>query len=348
VGERYVERRKHLFSVTAVALVLGMLFSTSLLSLPASAGKAKYEYYVTGDLNDVTTPTSAGLLLAGGGTDVDAAMKWMITKSGGGDFVVIRCTGTDAYDPWIYTDLGGVNSCETIIIKSSEACYDSFVIDKIRSAEALFIAGGNQWDYVSLWKGTPIEDAIHYVASKPAPVGGTSAGLAVLGEFVFSAENNTIYSDKALLNPYGHHMALACDFLSLPNMEGIITDSHFVARDRMGRLVTFLARIVQDGWATEAKGIGIDEKTALAVEPNGDVTLFGLSESSAAYFLSTPGPPEVCQSKTPLTFLGISVYRMSGTATFNLVTWQGAGVTAYTLSAEEGTLTSTQQGGSIY
>jgi cyanophycinase len=334
--------------VLAATLVLTMVLSTVLIALPASGGKAKYEYYVSGDPNDVTTRTSAGLLLVGGGTDIDAAMKWMISRSGGGDFVVIRCTGTDAYDPWIYTDLGGVNSCETIIIQASVACSDPFVINKIRSAEALFIAGGDQSDYVTLWKGTPVEDAIHYVASKPAPVGGTSAGLAVLGEFVFSAENGTVYSDKALGNPYNNKVALARDFLSLPNMADKITDSHFVARDRMGRLVTFLARIVKDGWASEAKGIGINEETALGVEPNGDVTLFGLSSASAAYFLLTPGQPQVCQSRTPLTYLDISVYRISGTATFNLAAWRGNGGTAYTLSAEAGTLTSTQPGGGIY
>jgi cyanophycinase len=339
---------KHVLSAAVVAIVLGMVLATTSVSFSASASKAKYLYYCTGDPNDIVTKTSAGLLLAGGGTDVDAGMKWMIDKSGGGDFVVIRCTGTDAYDPWIYSDLGGVNSCETIIIQASAGCYDPFVINKIRSAEALFIAGGDQWDYVRLWKGTPVEDAIHFVASKHAPVGGTSAGLAVLGEFVFSAENNTLYTDMALLNPYYHKVVIASDFLSLPNMADTITDSHFVARDRMGRLVTLLARIVQDGWAEGARGIGINEKTALGVEPNGAVTLFGLSDSSAAYFLRTPGSLQVCQSGMPLTYLDVSVYCMTAGESFNLATWHSVDVTAYTLSAEAGTLTSSQPGGSIY
>ena len=33
--------------------------------------------------------------------DVDAAFKWQISKSGGGDFLVLRESGTDAYDEWI-------------------------------------------------------------------------------------------------------------------------------------------------------------------------------------------------------------------------------------------------------
>jgi cyanophycinase len=326
-----------------------MVLAGMLLSIPASGAKTTYEYYVWGNPDDVVTPTSGGLLLAGGDSDVAAGMLWMIGKSGGGDFVVIRAAGTDAYNPWIFKQLGGVNSCETIIILEEEACFDAFVLDKIRSAEALFIAGGDQWNYVSMWKGTPVEDAIHYVAAKPAPVGGTSAGLAVLGEFVFSAENDTIESDDALKNPYNRRVAIESDFLDLSNMDDTITDSHFVARDRMGRLVTFLARIVQDGRATEARGIGVNEKTALGVEPNGDVKFFGLcDEVSSAYFLCTPGPPEVCEPKTPLTYLGISVYKITATGTFNLASWEGGGGVAYSLSAVDGVLTSTQADGSIY
>jgi cyanophycinase-like exopeptidase len=143
-------------------------------------------------------------------------------------------------------------------------------------------------------------------------------------------------------------VAIASDFLSLSNMDGKITDSHFVARDRMGRLVTFLARIVEDGCATEARGIGVNEKTALGVEPNGDVTLFALCEVSSAYFLCTPGPPEVCEPKTPLTYLDISVYKITETGTFNLASWEGGEGVAYSLSAVDGVLTSTLADGSIY
>jgi cyanophycinase len=268
----------------------------------------------------------------------------MINKSGGGDFVVIRATGTDAYNPYILS-LGSVDSVETIIIKSRTAASDTFVTDKIRNAEALFIAGGDQNDYVTLWKGTPVEDAIHYLVTKNVPIGGTSAGLAVMGEFLFSAANGTVDSRTALGNPYNNKVALDRDFLVLPNLGGLITDSHFVTRDRMGRLVTFLARIVQDGWASPAKGVGIDEQTALAVEANGTATVLG---SGAAYFLRTPGAPEVCLAKKALTYRNVSVYRVSGSATFNFSTWVGSGGTTYTLTAENGVLTSTQAGGGIY
>jgi len=337
----------------AGTLVLIMVLSTMMISLSASGAKVTYEYYVIGDPSDSDATPSPGLLLAGGSTDVAEAMEWMIKKSGGGDFVVLRCAGTDAYNPWIYKQLaepGELNSCETIIFLEPESCEDPVLIGRIVNAEALFIAGGDQWNYVSMWKGTPVEAAIHSVRDKGAPIGGTSAGLAILGEFVFSAENDTVESDDALRNPYNRRVCLEKGFLDMPDMDGKITDSHFVARDRMGRLVTFLARIVQDGWATEARGIGIDEETALGVDPDGTVTLFGACKdgTAVAYFLRTNGEPDSCEPKTPLTYKGISVFKMTIGAKFNLATWQGDYGTSYSLSAVEGVLASTQSDGSIY
>lgn len=331
--------------VRVIALIVLVYALTGATFTLAKGDKTGYEYYVTGNPGDVTLPMpqTPSLLLMGGGPDVDEAFRWMLKKSGGGDFVVIRASGTDAYNPYIYA-MGLADSVETLIIKTRAAASDPFVVDKIRKAEALFIAGGDQYDYVKYWKGTPVEDAIHYLAKRNVPIGGTSAGLMILGQFLFSAQNGTVSSDTALADPYNRRMTLDRDFLMLPEMNNLITDAHLDYRDRMGRLVTFLARIIQDGWATEAKGIGIDVETAVAVD-NGIASLLG---SGDAYFLRTPGMPETCQSKTPLTFRGVPVQRMSGTNTFNLRNWNGNGTTNYTLSVEDGILTSSQTGGGVY
>lgn len=326
------------------AFKAGFLFLVSLVALPLFAGKKPpYQYFAVGNQNDVVRTTTAGTVLMGGGTDVDAAFQWMINKSGGGDFVVIRATGTDAYNPYINA-LGTVDSVETIIIPSLAAANDPFVANKIRAAEALWIAGGDQFDYTSFWKNTPVEDAIHYVANtKQAPVGGTSAGLAVLGQFVYTGGTGSVTSSQALANPYHTYMVFDRDFIAIPILTGVITDSHFVTRDRFGRTVAFLARLIKDGWATSARDIAVDEATAILVEANGSATRVG---SGAAYFISSNGVPAVCVSGTPLTYTGLPVYKVSGSATFNLSTWTGSGGTAYTVSVNAGALTSSN--GSIY
>jgi cyanophycinase len=65
-----------------------------------------------------------------------------------------------------------------------------------------------------------------------------------------------------------------------------------------------------------------------------------------AYFLRTPGPPEVCVAGTPLTYRNIEVYRIGPGGRFDLDTWRGAAGISYTLSAEAGVLTSSR--GAIY
>ncbi|MGB9893413.1 MAG: cyanophycinase [Candidatus Saccharicenans sp.] len=278
----------------------------------------------------------------GGGSDVDDAFRWMIQKSGGGDFVVIRASGSAAYNSYI-SNLGQIDSVETLIVNSRLGASDQFVVDKVRNAEALFIAGGDQSDYLRLWKGTPLNEAINFAVSRGAVIGGTSAGLAVLGEFVFAAYNGTVYSSEALANPYNSNISLERNFISIPLLPRVITDSHFVTRDRMGRLITFLARIIKDGWSPEAKGIGIDEATALLVEPSGSAELVGVG---AAYFLMADHMPEACQPSTPLSYSLVPVYRIQAGGHFNLLAWQGSGGQAYYISALSGNLSSSS--GSVY
>jgi len=338
--------RHFLLPFAAILFLVFLLFITackkSTPTGPTPPTDKGYSYYYVGNQADVSTSTIPGYVLMGGGSDVDEAFRWMIHRSGGGDFVVIRASGTDAYNPYI-ASLGQVDSVETLVVYSQSGANDQFVADKVRKAEALFIAGGDQADYIRFWKGTALNEAINFAIGRGVPVGGTSAGLAVLGAFVFSAMNGTVYSPEALANPYNSYITLERNFLTIPVLQRIITDSHFVTRDRMGRLVVFLARILKDGWAAEARGIGIDEATALLVETNGSAQPVG---RGAVYFLLADHPPEVCQPSTPLTYSLIPVYRIQADGSFNLLSWQGSGGVQYYVSASQGTLSSSS--GSIY
>jgi cyanophycinase len=282
----------------------------------------------------------------GGGTDVDAAFQWMCARSGGGDFLVIRATGTDAYNPYIQQLCPNENSVATLIIPNRTDASDPFVISAIQSAEALWIAGGDQSNYINFWKGTPVQDAVNSLIARGVPVGGTSAGMNVLTQFVYSAlASQGVVSSDALANPFNRYITLDRDFASVASLGGIIGDPHFVTRDRMGRDLAFLCRIYLDGWSTAPRTISIDEKTALLIEGSGKSTVVG---SSTVYFLQAPGGAQVCQAKTPLTYQNIAVYRIDATGSFNLSTWKGTGGVTYTISANAGALSSTQSGGAIY
>ena len=154
---------------------IGML-AFALCGVQAVHAEKPYKYYAVGDTKDVALPRPAypTLVLMGGGPDVDDAFKWMIRKGGGGNVVVIRASGTDAYNPYIFA-MGGARSVETLVLPSRAAASDPFVLERVRGAEALFIAGGDQSDYLRFWKDTPLETALQELANRNVPLGGTSA-----------------------------------------------------------------------------------------------------------------------------------------------------------------------------
>lgn len=293
--------------------------------------------YLTGDAADVTTTALGGLVLMGGSTDVDSAIAWMLNRSGGGDIVVIRSSGSDGYNSYMY-NMVNVNSVESIIIDSREKANLSTVAQKIRNAEALFIAGGDQWNYVNFWKNSPVEDAINYlINTKRVTVGGTSAGLAILGAAYYSAQLGSITTPQALGNPYYKTMTLgANDFVSTPYLQNVITDSHYTQRDRQGRHITMMARLQKDYGYTTVKGIGVDEETAVCIDQTGNGTVFG---KNSAYFLqNNSGPAETCLAKMPLTWnlnsQAIRAYRILGSSTgngsFNASNWTfSGGITSF-------------------
>jgi len=324
-----------------------ILLLTLLLALatPSFAAK-KYSYFRVGNANDVTTTTTPGTVLMGGGTDVDAAFQWMCQLSGNGDFLVIRATGTDAYNPYIQQLCPGENSVATLIVPNAAAAADPFVVSTIQNAEALWIAGGDQSDYINFWKGSPLNDAVSALIARGAPIGGTSAGMNVLTQFIYSALGSQgAVSSQSLADPFNRYITLDRDFANVANLQGIIGDPHFVTRDRMGRDLAFMCRIYTNGWSNAPRDIAIDEQTALLIDATGHGTIVG---SSTAYFMQAPGAPAVCAPKTPLTYTNIAVYRINASGTFNLATWTGTGGTAYTVSANAGVLSSTQAGGSAY
>jgi len=258
----------------------------------------------------------------------------------------LRASGTDAYNSYIY-GLGNVNSVETIIIDDRTKANLVEIETRIRNAEAVFIAGGDQWNYVNFWKDTKVEDALNYLRNtKGCVIGGTSAGCAIQGKYYFSAQNGTVTSSEAIANPYRSTMTIGKnDFVSQPYMQNLITDTHFNNPDRRGRLLAFMARMSKDD-AIKPYGIGIDEATAVCIEANGSSKIFG---NGYAFFMrqtnAAGNKPERCISGSSLDWYkskqAVSVYQVSGTTsgsnTFNVSTWVGTGGSSKYFYSDRGT-----------
>jgi cyanophycinase len=312
-----------------------------LILFPALAFCQSYTSYFTGSTADISTNPTGGACLMGGATEDDGAMKWFLQRASGGDILVLRASGSDGYNDYFYSDLGvAVNSVETIVFNSASASSEAYIHQKIQQAEAIWFAGGDQWDYISYWRGTAIDSLINQaVAERNIVIGGTSAGMAILGKYYFSAQNGTVTSGAALNNPYDAKVTVdAAAFLQNGFLGNVITDTHFDNPDRRGRLAVFLARIFTD-YGVAAKGIACDEYTAVCVDDNGIAKVFGghPTYDDNAYFVQTncelgDMAPESCIPNSPLHWdLGGVALRVlkvkgtpAGTHSFDLNDWETA------------------------
>jgi cyanophycinase len=256
------------------------------------------ERWLTGDAVDAeVVPTGPGLILMGGGVEPDAAFDWWVDLLAGGDVVVIRTSGSDGYNAYLFDDIGGVDSVETLLLDDRSLADHPYVRWRLETAEGVFIAGGDQADQLAMWQGTAVETALAGVLDRGGVLGGTSAGLAILSDRVFAAREGSVLSEEALGDPFHFRMSFEDDFLDLPWLAGTITDSHFSERDRLGRLAAFVARAQVDRGTSGFAGIGVDETTALVVGPDGTGTVVGEGE---VHVVHLEGPPARCAPGEPL------------------------------------------------
>ncbi|MGB6601070.1 MAG: hypothetical protein WBE77_08305 [Candidatus Cybelea sp.] len=277
-----------------------------------------------------------GLVLGGGGTDVNGEFVWIhdtIVGSHdrrGGDLVVLRATGNADYDRYIYR-LAPYHSVRTLLVptcSSAQTLRDAAAI--VGRSSAVFFAGGDQADYV-IWKGTPIQSAVQSVYDTGGVVGGTSAGEAILGKFVFDAlhdDRRDATSHNAVQDPYERLISFTYDFLHFAPLGDTVTDMHFVTRNRFGRTAVFMARQIADGKVRRRPavvlGIGVDEASGIAINRNGVGTLL-LQGKGGSAFLIRGGPAKQILPGVPFASSRLTVTKLSRQGDrFDFVSWCGA------------------------
>src|SRR3954451_11425268 len=216
-------------------LILGCV---GLLALSADdVLAAEFRYMRVGNTADsAPVPPRAGFALMGGGADLDEAFRWLCDRASGGDFLVLRATGDDEYNSYVQK-LCHPNSVATLVIPTRAAAEDPEVARIVSHASALFISGGDQANYINFWKDTPVQAALNDAIRRGVPIGGTSAGLAVMGEWAYSAQGDkpddpNLDSQSTLAHPDMKRITLVKGFLDIPILRGVITDTHFAKRDR--------------------------------------------------------------------------------------------------------------------
>jgi cyanophycinase-like exopeptidase len=257
-----------------------------------------------------------GLLLDGGGAleAPKSSLAWVHrrlfgnTPRRGGNVVVLRASDRNIYDVPFYRD-GNFASVQTVLIPP---CAPPGQIDSVAPivdrADAVYFAGGDQAHYVA-WKGSALIAAVKRAYARGGVVGGGSAGLAIQGAAVFdsvAADKLNVETTTAdtVRDPLEPRISFTTGLFAWPPLANTITDTHFAIRNRFGRLVVFLARILHDHLVPNTPpmyGLGIDEASSVVVDPDGNATVLNGSGGRGAYLLRASRMPNMTAS-SPLHY----------------------------------------------
>ena len=317
----------------------------------ADDDRDRFDYVrACGRVNRTSAKPTPCILLIGGAegekSGEDAATRWFLKRANQGDYLVLRWGGIGGQADWIcdhYREL--VSSAAELSIDNRKAANNPEVVQYIRDAEALFLAGGDQNKYQDYWEGTATEEAINYLINqKKVPVAGTSAGMAILGDYYYAPAHQGVLSSEILNDPFHPNTEdiYHSDFIKVPILKHVIADTHLDRLDpdnpetRYGRIFGFMARIVHDNEnQLPVYGIGLEEGAFVAINEKGIAKVFGngTTQGQDAYFLQTNGAvPEQIKSGLPLIWnnngQAVKVYKIAGTpegsGQFDLNNWSTA------------------------
>jgi cyanophycinase len=159
----------------------------------------------------------------------------------------------------VFKELGALD-CEVVPMFTREDASKPEVVSRIAEANGIFITGGDQNRLMAcLWE-SPAFQAFHRAFFlNGACIGGTSAGAAVMSRHMLAQGAPTPAPEKDTVSTD----------IGLGFVANAIVDQHFSQRHRLSRLLSALAQ------RPDLLGVGIDEDTALIIEPSQSVEIIG-------------------------------------------------------------------------
>ena len=206
------------------------------------------------------------LFIMGGGDRPPSLMQSLVKTAAlkEKDYVVVLPMSSEAPDTAYYyfkADLQAV--CKNAIVNFNFAKakeYHNGWLDSLENAKLIFITGGDQERFMNIVINTPVYNAIQIAYRKGAMIAGTSAGAAVMSQYMITGRELTDTAYHPTFRKIEHKNIELKQGLGLIN--NAIIDQHFVARSRYNRLLSALAA------HPTIACIGIDEATAIIVQQN--------------------------------------------------------------------------------
>lgn len=206
-----------------------------------------------------------------------------------------------------FKDLGA-DSSENLIVETRAAAEDPKVVEMLKDADVVFMRGGNQGLAYQNWKDTKLHEELKKLADRGGAFGGTSSGAMGLSQYSitgnqdFDSREVLIDSHSPLLNDEKNVMSSGIhdDFLNVA--PGIVVDTHCGERARVGRLMSTLAKTIDDYKDNKIVAVCLEERTGIAIE-KGRARIYG---TGGAHFLSeTPETKKIREPGKPLSYTNV-------------------------------------------
>jgi cyanophycinase len=235
----------------------------ALAALPLAAQPARGTLFLVGGGPQPDTLVREFVGLAGGPGKARIVVFGMAADDGPGDgeekAADLRTRGAEARSFWL---------------TRAEADADSMV-RILDSATGIWFTGGDQVRLAGILRGSRTLAAIARRWRAGAVVGGTSAGAAVMSAVMLTGDERHPGGARPPDDTTNHWLTIARDNVVTEDGFGFvanaIVDQHFLRRKRHNRLLSLVLE------RAPHLGVGIDESTALVVEPGGRWRVAGAS-----------------------------------------------------------------------
>lgn len=199
----------------------------------------------------------------------------------------------------------GVEDVVALDISSRLEAQRQDITDRILNSTGIFFTGGDQLRITSILGGSRVYHALHSVYKRGVLIAGTSAGASVMSDTMIVGGDG----DEA---PKGNAINMAP---GMGLLEEVVIDQHFAQRGRIGRLLLAVAQ------NPHVIGVGIDEDTAILVNPDATFSVIG-SQTVTVVDGSSVEFTNVSELKVgdSLSMLGAKIHVLSGGNKFNLQT----------------------------
>lgn len=203
----------------------------------------------------------------------------------------LRTLGAEARNIWITREQADLDS----------------VVRLLDSATGIWFGGGDQNRLTNALRGSKVERAIHARHAAGAVVGGTSAGAAVISTPMITGteldRGRDSTQDWTRVKRGTVQVDSGFSFLT-----DVIVDQHFLRRKRQNRLLSLVFA------SAPHLGAGIDEGTAIIVEPSG---LWRIMGASAVLIVDARDADRTATDAPVLGASGVRMHLLPDGATFD-------------------------------